>query len=85
MAVSLHVWLSCTDDILLVYFFMICATVPFEVVGFELFSTEVQIFAILLYRKQSLIEALMHAGAHCPPLQGHHHINQPIEDTFLKV
>ena len=30
-----------------VYFFMMCATISFEVVRFELLSTEVQIFAIL--------------------------------------
>ena len=41
--------LCCTHDILLVYFFIICATISVQVVCFVLFSTEVQIFAILLY------------------------------------
>ena len=39
--------------------FMICATVSFQVVYFELFSTEVQIFAILLCWKQSLKHSCM--------------------------
>ena len=46
MAVSL--WLSCTHDIILVYFFTIYATISFEVVRSELFSTEVQIFLFYL-------------------------------------
>ena len=64
--------------------FMICATtVQFKLYILSYFPRKFRY--LLFYCIKNSLSSTHACSCACPPLQGHHHINQPIEDTFLKV